>query len=257
MEDPQRSYAMAPKLNVQDQDQDSDEDWFDMANDNIRKDEGLEKEVFNNHGDSPRMQKVESVESRCESVGFKEHAYKEDVEWVLNTGEKNKKTQKQNCSVDPVHRGPSSRKSRSQSPGDKSKRGWPVGPNSGERGALNFLDLNDSPSSSGCFPFVEDVEKEVEDYDLGEEDVIEQAISDEIDRKKRQRKKESRNSRNFMKGQNQNRAESNSEIGSKNSRLEEINHTLSIGEELGINWNGFRELVDKAVDNHGGKSIKC
>ncbi|KAI3780346.1 hypothetical protein L2E82_10324 [Cichorium intybus] len=132
----------------------------------------------------------------------------------------------------------------------------PGGPSRVETGASSVPDLNNSPISSGFFPFIEGVEDEVENPDLGMDEVIEQEITDEIDRKRRNRKKVSKYSKKHDRRIREETVNSLSSGGSGSSRGEEINRTMEMGSKLGINWVDKEDLVARAIESEGGKFFR-
>ncbi|KAI3517179.1 hypothetical protein L1887_16389 [Cichorium endivia] len=75
------------------------------------------------------------------------------------------------------------------SPNDKDSYVLPVGPEKVDMRAPLVPDLNSTPQSSGFYPFVDLEDNLDDDFDFGEEDDVEQALEDEIDRKRRRKKK--------------------------------------------------------------------
>ncbi|KAI3738944.1 hypothetical protein L2E82_29242 [Cichorium intybus] len=112
-------------------------------------------------------------------------------------------------------------------------------------------DLNNSPQSSRFFSFVDIDDNMEEDFDFSEEAEVEQAITDAIERKRRHKKKGSRKSQN--KGANKSGSKRSNKIcrESISSHKEEINQTIKIGEELGIQFNGNQDVVEKVVYREG------
>ncbi|KAI3778629.1 hypothetical protein L2E82_08010 [Cichorium intybus] len=106
------------------------------------------------------------------------------------------------------------------------------------------------------FPFVDSEDNMDEDLDIGDEEDIEQAISDAIDRKIRHRKKGSRKSQS--KGISKGDSERSNRSGnvSSSSFHDEVNQTIRIGEELGVQFKGNRVMVEQVIHREGAAGIK-
>ncbi|KAI3690868.1 hypothetical protein L2E82_49080 [Cichorium intybus] len=123
---------------------------------------------------------------------------------------------------------------------------------------VGLPDINNSPKSSGCFPFIGNDDEMDETQDLGEEDDLELTIHEEIEKKRKNRKKISRkHARNngFTHGDRLSSSKQRSEGCS--SRLEEIEQTFRIGEEIGVRFNCQRDLIEKAISREGAGKNRC
>ncbi|KAI3766295.1 hypothetical protein L2E82_16348 [Cichorium intybus] len=266
VEDSNRSYNMAPKITVLDSDQSSDEDWFDMENDRGDK---VEVEVIEKtkHGfvvpeDYERhcidTQKACSEESRIENKRIKEKGSVEVEEVAYNENESKKDEFLDGIDTVDGHTlfGPCKDKPISPKVDRCKRKGGPDKPDGLEPEA-KVQDLNESPIASGFYPFVENVDFDEDEIQLCDEDIIEQAISDKIEKKRRNRRKRDGNTRNLPQSQTDGSIESTSRMESKSGNSEEINQTLKFGEKLGINFRGDVELVKRAVAMEGGFATRC
>ncbi|KAI3767612.1 hypothetical protein L2E82_17869 [Cichorium intybus] len=255
------SYNMAPKVSNSDQEQFSEEEWVDMVNADLVNDEGEAKENTTCPDSaegypSPRQEDT-LVDRRMGIVEHKEQVPRKGKDTRMDIDEHAMMHGEESVSGNYGNFGLGENNPCSNSPISGHTEGGPVGPYCFREKASLVPDLNDSPNSSGFFPFIQNVDVEDEDFDLGGEDDIEQAISDEIERKRKLRKKGSKYPRNPMEANRGSQSNFSSGSQSKNSRQDEINQTIRIGEEIGVNWNGCKELVDKVIDAEGGNRFRC
>ncbi|KAI3517630.1 hypothetical protein L1887_16845 [Cichorium endivia] len=265
IEDPSRSMGMTPSDGNLDSDQSTNGDWFDL-DDNQSEGVLLEKVDMNNDncgvsdekgGRVSASQHDPSVESSKDREKSKEQSFRE----VEKAVEKSKLRGNEgvNGNLLEVHKEPKVKniEPNTFNPGDSPILEPASGPVRLDSGAPRVPNLNNSPNSSGVFPFLDTVEIEEEEYDLGVEDEIEQAISNEIERKRRSKRKGQKNSRIAKPSQKEKSLSVKSTSDCSNARWEEINQTIRIGEELGINFNGKRDLVEEAISRDGAIPFKC
>ncbi|KAI3710985.1 hypothetical protein L2E82_40786 [Cichorium intybus] len=263
IENPLKSLNLAPKLSNHDRELSSEGDWLDMEHDQLDIIDGGEKEsqyVGEMHETSkgvhhPRQKELTEVSGKKE-VKVAEQIPREDEEpWPDNIRKDNEWGVEPNSEAQVGGR--PALKIHSVSPVAVPLKDGPGGSGKGERGPTYIPDLNNSPNSTGFFPFIENVEDEVDDFDFGMEESIEQEIADEIEKKKRNRKKGGKKGRNQERKKSTKVSEEISSGGSKGSRGEEIKKTMEIGVELGVNWEGREDLVGQAFDAEGGNFFRC
>ncbi|KAI3724236.1 hypothetical protein L2E82_36007 [Cichorium intybus] len=123
-------------------------------------------------------------------------------------------------------------------------------------GEICVPDLNNSPQNLGLFPFVNSEDSMDEDMYIRDDEDLEQAIADEIDRKKRHRKKGFRKSQSKGSSRGDGERSNRSGRASASSFQEEVNQTIRIGEELGIQFNGNRAMIEQVLHREGAAGIK-
>ncbi|KAI3711146.1 hypothetical protein L2E82_41020 [Cichorium intybus] len=236
-----------------------DEDWLDVDNDGM----GMEE-----HGEEiEKIQNVETVEDKepnC-SVPMQTRSVESRIcnEWRREqSSRKMEETDEEDSRARVsggigLNCGSLKDKPISISPKGGKEAAKASGPALVGLGAPSVPDLNNSPKSSGCFPYIENDDEMDETLDLGEEDDLEQAIKDEIEKKRKNRKKVSR--KHSCNGSNQGDRLSSSKQRSEgcSSRFEEIEQTFRIGEEIGVRFNGQRDLVEKTISREGAGKNRC
>ncbi|KAI3682063.1 hypothetical protein L2E82_50211 [Cichorium intybus] len=265
IENPSRSLNLAPRVDDQDQVQSSEGDWLDLGHNQWENVEEMEKEISNNQGEmleAPlgNQQPTQTIESRGyrnKESGVEVQSPRE-VERSVWSSDVHAKDRGVGTSAEPLEQdGSGGNFNSSNSPTKEVENGGlgPVGSRLKEKGIMRAFDLNNSPHSTGVFPFIEEVDDEEEILDFGIEDEIEQQIENEIEKKRRKRRKEGKSVRNNagIKGAS---SRNNSSGDTMDSRTEEIRKTIEIGSELGINWEGNEEIVGKALDQEGGRSCR-
>ncbi|KAI3765800.1 hypothetical protein L2E82_15844 [Cichorium intybus] len=204
VEDHIRSFGMAPNCSNMEQGQSSDEEWWDTDNEERGNEENME-----NYKEDEKVAKKHSEAGQAgEGSGF------------TNFGLQSKN------------------EPNSISPKSKSKLEDVCGPIQKDLGAPVVPDLNNSPSSLGYFPFIENDENLEDNFDLGDEIEIEQEINEEIERKRRHKKKGARKSSSRWESQGGDLESDYQGCESSNSCQKEIDQTIRIGDELESKCSG-------------------
>ncbi|KAI3791370.1 hypothetical protein L2E82_05138 [Cichorium intybus] len=198
-QNPSRSLNLAPKIDVQDQDQSSEGDWLDLVHNQRENVEEVEKEISSNQvgmyeaplGNQQPTQTIESRGYRNKETGVGVQSPREDERTVWSS-DVQAKDQGVGARSEPLEQdGPGGKFNSSGSPTKEVENGGPgpVGSRLKENGIMRAFDLNNSPHSTGFFPFIEEVDDEEEILDFEIEDEIEQQIENEIEKKRRKRRK--------------------------------------------------------------------
>ncbi|KAI3722266.1 hypothetical protein L2E82_33297 [Cichorium intybus] len=228
IEDPSCSFGLAPKINSQEVDQSSYEGWLDLDTERMEMDEFIEE--------AENVQNCEAPEDNDDNGSAPMHA--QSVESRIG----------KDCDKEQTSRS-----------GGKGKTASfrALAPAIIGRGAPFVPDLNNSPVSMGFFPFLENDEASEDAFDIREEEELEQAINDEIDRKRRCKRKGGK--KHVRGGANReviSEADKQKREGSF-SKSHEVDQTIKIGEELGIRFQGSRSLVENAISKEGGIKSRC
>ncbi|KAI3508995.1 hypothetical protein L1887_24018 [Cichorium endivia] len=127
----------------------------------------------------------------------------------------------------------------------------------GDCGAPLVPDLNNTLQSFGFFPFVDSEDNLDDEFDFGDDDVVEQSIEDEIERRRRHKKKGEKKSKGKRRSNGESSRSKDSSSANGSSYQEEIEQTMKIGEELGVQFNGKRSVVQDSIHREGARMKKC
>ncbi|KAI3708959.1 hypothetical protein L2E82_38584 [Cichorium intybus] len=234
IEDPSCSLSLTPKATSDDHDQRSDDEWSELGYEKGGMDMGVDRIGSINCWEAMEGRVRSDEFGSFETVRISNQVPVE-VEELVNRMEIQKNMEERSLGTQMPHR-PWAEKPISLSSSKNDTVSRPKSPTKVNFEAPKVPDLNDSPISSGFFPFVKNVDDVNDEFDLGDEEIIEQTIADEIEKKIRNRRKAPKQGRADSQNRKETRSERNSEGGRKIPDGKKLLKQLNWGRNWALSW---------------------